>query len=76
MVLRSNLRSRFTVATIFWGVGTIPSTVIVMCCSRVSGTGANGTCVVGGEEGPAAAFGMSVTGAVVSSQIAGCFCRL
>jgi hypothetical protein len=58
----SNLQSRFTMATMFWRVGTIPSTAVMCCCSRVRGTGVNGTCVVGGEEGPAAAFGVTVTG--------------
>ena len=58
----SNLQSRFTVAMMFWRVGTIPSTAVMCCCSRVRGLGVDGTCVVGGEEGPVAAFGVMVTG--------------
>ena len=72
MVLRSSLQSRFTVATIFWRVGTIPSTAVICCCSRVRGTGVDGTCVVGGEEGPA--FAVTTTGVVVGTIGTGCFC--
>lgn len=41
-----------------------------MCCSRGRGTGVNGNCIIGGE-GPAAAFGLTVTaaGAVVGRAI-------
>jgi hypothetical protein len=45
MVLRSRRQSRFTVATIFCRVGTIPSTAVICCCSSVKGTGVEGTCV-------------------------------
>ena len=71
MVLRSSLQSRFTVATIFWRVGTIPSTAVMCCCSSVSGTGVDGTCVVGGEEGLVGAFGVTETGAVVGIAVDG-----
>lgn len=55
IVLRSNRQSRLTVATIFWRVGTIPSTAVICCCSRVRGLGV--AAVVGpGVEGPATAF--------------------
>ena len=30
----SNLQSRFTVATMFWRVGMIPSTAVMCCCLR------------------------------------------
>jgi hypothetical protein len=55
IVLRSSLQSRFTVATMFCNVGTIPSTAVMCCCSRVRGAGVAGT-VAGGVEGPAIAF--------------------
>ena len=65
MVLRSSLQSRFTVAMMFWRVGMIPSTL------NSSDRWNPGICVVGGEERPAAAFGVMVTGvgAVVSREI-------
>jgi hypothetical protein len=47
----------------FWRVGTIPSTAVICCCSRVRGTGVNRTCDAGGEEGPVVAFGATVKGA-------------
>ncbi|KAF8955448.1 hypothetical protein BDZ97DRAFT_1598879, partial [Flammula alnicola] len=56
MVLRSRRQSRFTVATIFWSVGTMPSTAVMCCCSRVKGTGVDGTCEAGGVDGPATAL--------------------
>jgi hypothetical protein len=37
----------------FCSVGTIPSTAVMCCCSRVSGAGVAGTEEVGGVEGPA-----------------------
>jgi hypothetical protein len=40
----------------FCNVGTIPSTAVMCCCSRVSGTGVAGTGVATGVEGPATAF--------------------
>ncbi|KIO04086.1 hypothetical protein M404DRAFT_74958, partial [Pisolithus tinctorius Marx 270] len=43
IVFRSSLQSRFTVATMFWSVGTIPSTAVICCCSRVNGAGVDGT---------------------------------
>jgi hypothetical protein len=46
----------------FWRVGTIPSTGVICCCSRVRGTGVHGTCDAGGE-GPEVAFGATVKGA-------------
>ena len=51
----------------------MPSTAVICCCSRVRGTGVDGTCVVGGEEGPAVAFAVTTTGVVVGSGV-GCFC--
>lgn len=38
--------ARFTIATMFHRVGTIPSTAVICCCSRVKGTGVEGACVV------------------------------
>jgi hypothetical protein len=64
----------------FWRVGTIPSTAVMCCCSRVRGAGVDGTCVVGGEEGPVVALGATVTGAgAVEGKLgtaieAACFC--
>lgn len=49
MVLRSSRQSRFTVATMFCSVGTIPSTAVMCCCSSVSGAGVAGTEVAGGD---------------------------
>ena len=46
----------------------MPSTAVMCCCSRVRGTGVDGTCDVGGEEGPVVALGVTVltgAGAVV-----------
>jgi len=40
----------------------MPSTAVMCCCSRVRGTGVEGTCDVGGEEGPVVALGATVTG--------------
>ncbi|KAF8191458.1 hypothetical protein K438DRAFT_1830548 [Mycena galopus ATCC 62051] len=56
MVLRSRRQSRLTVATIFWRVGTMPSTAVMCCCSRVRGMGVEGTAVAGGVDGPATAL--------------------
>lgn len=60
----------------FWRVGTIPSTAVICCCSRVRGAGVDGIWVVGGDEGPAAAFALTATGAVVGTATGagGCFC--
>ena len=67
----------------FWRVGTMPSTAVICCCSRVRGTGVDGTCDVGGEEGPVVAFGATVTGVGVRAVegrlgtaigAAACFC--
>ena len=66
----------------FWRVGTMPSTAVICCCSRVSGTGVDGTCDEGGEEGPVVAFGATVTAGVgavagrlgTAIDAAGCFC--
>ncbi|KAJ7273050.1 hypothetical protein C8J57DRAFT_1063926, partial [Mycena rebaudengoi] len=57
IVLRSRRQSRLTVATMFWRVGTMPSTAVMCCCSRVKGTGVDGT---GGVDGPATALGGGV----------------
>ena len=51
----------------FCKVGTIPSTAVICCCSSVSGTGVEGTCVVADVEavgGAAVAF--DVTGAATA----------
>ena len=59
----------------FCRVGTIPSTAVICCCSRVKGMGVDGTWVVGGDEGPATAFAVAAAGAVAGTEIgAGCFC--
>jgi hypothetical protein len=55
MVLRLRLQSALTMATIFCKVETMPSTVMMCCCSRVRGTGVEGTAAVGVGEAPAAA---------------------
>ena len=58
----------------------MPSTAVMCCCSRVRGTGVDGTCDVGGEEGPVVVFGVTVTGAgAVVGRLgttigAACFC--
>ena len=66
-----------TVATMFWRVGTMPSTAVMCCCKRVSGTCDEG------EEGPVVAFGATVTGVGVGAVegrlgtaigAAACFC--
>ncbi|KAF9484892.1 hypothetical protein BDN70DRAFT_761823, partial [Pholiota conissans] len=57
MVFRSRRQSRLTVATMFWRVGTMPSTAVMCCCSSVKGAGVAGTCDAGGVEGPATALG-------------------
>jgi hypothetical protein len=44
----------------FWRVGTIPSTAVMCCCSRVRGAEVDGTCVMGGEEEPVVALGATV----------------
>lgn len=62
IVFRSRRQSRLTVATMFWSVGTMPSTAVMCCCSRVSGAGVAGT-TDGGDEGPAIALvGLAVVG--------------
>jgi hypothetical protein len=43
--------------------GTIPSTAVKCCCSRVRGAGVDGTCVMGGEERLVVMLGATVTGA-------------
>ncbi|KZT20276.1 hypothetical protein NEOLEDRAFT_1047611, partial [Neolentinus lepideus HHB14362 ss-1] len=43
IVFRSKRQSKFTVATMFCKVGTMPSTAVMCCCSRVRGTGVAGT---------------------------------
>jgi hypothetical protein len=55
IVFRSSRQSKLTVATIFCNVGTIPSTAVMCCCSRVRAAGVAGTDVAGGVEGPATA---------------------
>lgn len=63
MVFRSRRQSRLTVATIFCRVGTIPSTAVMCCCSRVSGAGVDGMGGVEGDDGPATAlFDVEVEG--------------
>ena len=70
MVLKSSLQSRFTVEMMFWsGNDTLNS----------NDHRNPGICVMGGEERPAAAFGVMVTGAVQvvgRAMVAGCFCWL
>ena len=40
----------------FWRVGTMPSTAVMCCCSRVNGAGVAGTEVAVGVDGPATEF--------------------
>src|SRR6266511_4108026 len=62
IVFKSSRQSRLTVATIFWRVGTIPSTAVICCCSRVRGAGVETAAVVDGDDdGPAVA--LEATGA-------------
>lgn len=56
MVLRSKRQSKFTVATMFCKVGTMPSTAVMCCCSSVRGAGVAGTGVdASGVDGAAVA---------------------
>ena len=64
MVLRSSRQSRLTVATMFCSVGTMPSTAVMCCCSRVSGAGVEGTAEGAGVDGPASGAGSATAGAV------------
>ena len=58
----------------------MPSTAVICCCSRVRGTGVDGTCDLGGEEGPVVAFRVTVTvvgaveGRMGTAIGAACFC--
>ena len=66
MVFRSRRQSRFTVATMFCRVGTIPSTAVICCCSSVRGAGVEGTCVVDDVEAIGATVAFDVTGAATA----------
>lgn len=69
MVFRSNLQSRFTVATMFCRVGTMPSTAVMCCCSSVNGT--EGAAVVGAGAGAGAGVGAATSAGAGASDCAG-----